>query len=50
MASEAGFHIFNGWSNAGCTGTGTCAVTMTRTASVTGTFVPWWQGGRQKKH
>lgn len=32
--------VFNGWSGAGCSGTGDCMVTMTAARAVTGTFVP----------
>ncbi len=31
--------LFNGWSGAGCTGTGTCQVTMDAAKSVSATFI-----------
>jgi hypothetical protein len=34
---------FTGWSGAGCSGTGTCQVTMDAAKSVTATFVPQFQ-------
>ena len=37
-ASPAGGSTFSGWSGAGCSGTGTCSVTMNAAASVTATF------------
>ena len=39
-AASAG-SIFTGWSGAGCSGTGTCQVTMTAAASVTANFNPF---------
>lgn len=32
-------HVFQGWSGSGCTGTGTCTVTMSQAHNVTATFV-----------
>ena len=32
--------IFSGWSGGGCSGTGTCTVTMTAATSVAATFIP----------
>jgi len=32
--------VFTGWSGGGCSGTGTCVVTMTVATSVTATFDP----------
>jgi hypothetical protein len=37
-ASAAGGSTFAGWSGSGCTGTGTCSVTMSAARSVTATF------------
>jgi hypothetical protein len=37
--SEAG-NIFTGWSGGGCSGTGSCVVTMNSAATVTATFMP----------
>lgn len=34
----AGGHSFTGWAGGGCTGTGTCQVTMTQAQAVTGSF------------
>jgi hypothetical protein len=38
-ASAAAGSSFSGWSGAGCSGTGTCAVTMSAAESVTATFM-----------
>jgi hypothetical protein len=37
-ATPSGGSTFAGWTGAGCSGTGTCTVTMTAATSVTGTF------------
>ena len=37
-ASESGGSAFDGWSGGGCSGTGTCEVTMDQARSVTATF------------
>ena len=37
-AAAIGDSLFDGWSGAGCTGTGSCVVTMTAATSVTATF------------
>jgi subtilase family serine protease len=37
-ASPASGHRFSGWSGGGCSGTGTCRVTMNGSAGVTATF------------
>jgi hypothetical protein len=39
-ASPDAGSTFTGWSGAGCSGTGTCLITMAQAASVTATFVP----------
>jgi hypothetical protein len=39
-ATPATFGVFNGWSGGGCSGTGTCMVTMNAANSVTATFTP----------
>jgi hypothetical protein len=40
----AGRARFKGWSGGGCSGTGTCTVTLTAAISVTASF---GQGGKQ---
>ncbi|MBK9030190.1 MAG: InlB B-repeat-containing protein [Myxococcales bacterium] len=37
---SAGGHTFNGWSGAGCTGTGPCVITVTGAVTATATFGP----------
>jgi hypothetical protein len=39
-AAAAGGSVFAGWTGAGCSGTGTCVVTMGGATAVTATFVP----------
>jgi len=39
-ASAASGSIFSGWSGGGCSGTGTCTITMNAATSVTATFSP----------
>ncbi len=39
-ARSSALSIFNGWSGGGCSGTGTCTVSMTSAQSVTATFKP----------
>jgi len=39
-ATPAPGSSFTGWSGEGCTGTGTCTVTMTQARNVTATFIP----------
>ncbi|MBC7976888.1 MAG: hypothetical protein H7138_18080 [Myxococcales bacterium] len=43
-ATRTGDSVFVGWSGAGCTGTGTCQVTMTAAATVTARFEPPGRG------
>src|SRR5439155_11540500 len=38
-AAPAAGSTFTGWSGGGCTGTGTCSVTMNAATSVTATFI-----------
>jgi List-Bact-rpt repeat protein len=42
MAVASAGSRFSGWSGAGCSGTGTCMVTMDGTKNVTATFVKQW--------
>src|SRR5439155_13794476 len=39
-ATPAAGSVFAGWSGVGCTGTGSCAVTLTAATTVTATFIP----------
>src|SRR5207247_9764469 len=39
-ATPASGSVFTGWSGAGCSGTGSCAVTMNAAQSVTAPFLP----------
>src|SRR5207244_3532597 len=39
-ATPAAGSVFAGWSSVGCTGTGSCAVTLTAATAVTATFIP----------
>ncbi len=36
----AGGHVFTGWSGAGCTGTGTCVITVAAAVTATASFAP----------
>jgi hypothetical protein len=39
-ATPVAASTFTGWAGAGCSGTGTCSITMTQATSVTATFAP----------
>jgi hypothetical protein len=51
-ATPAGGSIFSGWSGGGCTGTGSCVVTVTAATTVTADFAlaPFALSGHQGRH
>ncbi len=50
-AAASSGHVFSGWSGGGCTGTGTCVVTINAATSVTATFtIPACTGSQTFDH